>query len=52
MRADGTLQDDPTLHACIVTYASDMTLLDTTILPHAVGALEDSIFMANLDHAM
>ena len=34
LRADGTLPDDPTLHACIVTYASDMTLLDTTILPH------------------
>jgi acyl-CoA thioesterase-2 len=33
MRADGTLPDDPTLHACIVTYASDMTLLDTTVLP-------------------
>ncbi len=26
MRADGRLPDDPTLHACIVTYASDMTL--------------------------
>jgi acyl-CoA thioesterase-2 len=52
LRADGVLPDDPVLHACIVTYASDMTLLDTTILPHAVGALEDSIFMASLDHAM
>ena len=29
MRADGTLPDDPVLHACIVTYFSDMTLLDT-----------------------
>ena len=52
LRADGVLPDDPVLHACVVTYASDMTLLDTTILPHAVGALEDSIFMASLDHAM
>jgi acyl-CoA thioesterase-2 len=52
MRADGTLPDDPVLHACIVTYASDMTLLDTSLLPHAVGALEDEIFMASLDHAM
>lgn len=52
LRADGVLPDDPVLHACIVTYASDMTLLDTTILPHAVGAMEDNIFMASLDHAM
>ena len=34
LRADGTLPDDPVLHACVVTYASDMTLLDTTLLPH------------------
>ena len=29
VRADGRLPDDPVLHACIVTYFSDMTLLDT-----------------------
>jgi acyl-CoA thioesterase-2 len=52
MRADGTLPDDPMLHACVVAYASDMTLLDTTLLPHAVGAMEENIFMASLDHAM
>ena len=52
LRADGLLPDDPVLHACVVTYASDMTLLDTTLLPHAVGAMEDNIFMASLDHAM
>ena len=33
LRADGTLPDDPVLHACVVTYASDMTLLDTTLRP-------------------
>ncbi|HEX4905704.1 MAG TPA: acyl-CoA thioesterase II [Acidimicrobiales bacterium] len=53
MRADGTLpDDDPTLHACIVTYASDMTLLDTTLLPHHVRWTENTIQMASLDHAM
>src|SRR5687767_7827752 len=34
MRADGALPDDPMLHACIVAYASDMTLLDSILLPH------------------
>ncbi|MEZ5207127.1 MAG: acyl-CoA thioesterase II [Acidimicrobiales bacterium] len=52
LRADGVLPDDPVLHACVVTYASDMTVLDTALLPHAVGALEDEVFMASLDHAM
>ena len=33
VRAAGTLPDDPVLHACVVAYASDMTLLDTTLLP-------------------
>jgi len=53
MRADGRLQDvDPTIHACIVTYASDMTLLDTTLLPHSLRWNEGSIQMASLDHTM
>lgn len=52
MRADGTLPDDDTLHACIVTYASDMTLLDTTLLPHRIRWSNNSIQMASLDHAM
>jgi acyl-CoA thioesterase-2 len=51
-RADGTLPDDPVLHSCIVTYASDMTLLDTATLPHGLGATGDRLFMASLDHAM
>lgn len=51
MRANGTLPDDPTLHACIVTYASDMTLLDTTLLPHGRNWF-DGVQMASLDHAM
>ena len=51
MRADGTLPDDPVLHQCIVTYASDMSLLDTTLLPHAKWHSPD-VFMASLDHAM
>lgn len=52
LRADGALPDDPVLHVCVLTYASDMTLLDTSLLPHAVGALGGEIMMASLDHAM
>jgi len=52
LRADGTLPDDPTLHACIVTYASDMTLLDTTLLPFGLSWETPGMQMASLDHAM
>ena len=52
LRADGTLPDDPTLHACIVTYASDMTLLDTTLLPFGMSWETPGMQMASLDHAM
>lgn len=51
MRASGSLPDDPVLHACVLTYASDMTLLDTALLPHGLGPI-DNVFMASLDHAM
>jgi acyl-CoA thioesterase-2 len=52
LRADGILPDDPVLHACVVTYASDMTLLDTTILPFGLGWDSPGMQMASVDHAM
>jgi acyl-CoA thioesterase II len=52
MRADGELPDDPVLHACIVTYASDFTLLDTTLRPFGKSGFSDDLMMASLDHAM
>ena len=52
LRAAGELPDDPTLHACVVTYASDLTLLDTTLLPFGLGWNNANLQMASLDHAM
>jgi len=49
-RADGRLPDDPLLHACLVAYASDLTLLDTIMLPH--GLIWNDGTQAALDHAM
>lgn len=51
-RADGKLPDNQVLHTCLLTYASDMTLLDTTLLPHGTGSIDQTIQMASLDHAM
>jgi acyl-CoA thioesterase-2 len=52
LRADGKLPDDLALHQCIVAYASDMTLLDTALLPHGVAWSDEHFVMASLDHAM
>src|SRR5438874_530159 len=52
IRADGSLPDDPLLHACVVVYASDLTLLDTAVLAHARSWDDDRFMMASLDHAM
>lgn len=52
VRATGPLPDDIALHQCILAYASDMTLLDTALLPHGVGWFSEKIQMASLDHAM
>jgi len=52
IRADGSLPDDPLLHACIATYASDMSLFDTMLAPHNIS-WDDADFMgASLDHCM
>ncbi|MGH9212235.1 MAG: acyl-CoA thioesterase [Acidimicrobiales bacterium] len=52
LRADGTLPDDPLLHTIVLTYASDMTLLDTALLPHGGSWFDPGLKMASLDHAM
>jgi acyl-CoA thioesterase-2 len=51
LRADGKLPDDPLLHVCLMTYASDMTLLDTVLQAHGVS-WDGLIAGASLDHAM
>jgi len=53
VRADGRLPDDPMLHTCVLTYASDMTLLDATVRPHGLMWSPDrKLMMASLDHCM
>lgn len=52
IRADGALPDDPLLHACVVTYASDLTLLDSILLAHGTSWLDPELMGASLDHAM
>jgi len=51
-RAAGALPDDPLLHVCVLTYASDMTLLDSVVLPHRLAFGYSPLQMASLDHAV
>ncbi|HVQ92396.1 MAG TPA: acyl-CoA thioesterase II [Mycobacteriales bacterium] len=52
LRADGVLPDDPLLHLCVLTYASDMTLLDSVVRPHGYSLGTGQLLAASLDHAM
>ncbi len=52
MKADGTLPDDPLLHVCVLTFCSDMTLLDSVMVRHGLSASTDELSVASLDHAM
>ncbi len=52
VRADGELADDPLLHAAVVTYASDMSMLETVLKPHEVRWKNRAPMVASLDHCM
>ena len=52
LRVDGDLPDDPLLHVCLMTYASDMTLLDSVLLGHGLSWVDGRTSGASLDHAM
>jgi acyl-CoA thioesterase-2 len=52
IRATGRLPDDPAIHRCVLAYASDMTLLDTALVPHGRTLFEKDFMAASLDHAL
>ena len=51
-RASGELPDDPVLNTCVLTYASDLTLLSTSLVPHGVLIGQPGLQAASLDHAV
>jgi acyl-CoA thioesterase-2 len=52
MRVDGKLPDDPMLHACALTYASDLSLLDAVLSTHGEVWGPEGVVGASLDHAV
>ncbi len=52
IRATGPLPDDPAIHQAVLAYASDMTLLDSTLVAHGRTVFEREVQAASLDHAL
>ena len=52
IRATGKLPDAPAIHQCVLAYASDMTLLDSALIPHGRSVFDKEIMAASLDHAL
>lgn len=52
IKATGALGDDPSLHQCVLAYASDFTLLDTALIAHGRFVFDPNLMLASLDHAV
>jgi acyl-CoA thioesterase-2 len=52
LRASEPLPDDPLLHVCAITYASDMFLLAAALPPHGEVIDSRGLLSTSLDHAV
>ncbi len=52
VRTQGPLPDDPGLHAAVLAYLSDITLLSVSTVQHQVEFMSPKMRAASVDHAM
>jgi len=52
IRATARLPDELAIHQCVLAYASDMTLLDTALMPLGKTVFHEDIMAASLDHSL
>lgn len=52
LRSETKLPDDPRVHQMILAYASDLTLLAVSTLPHPQAFGSDQLQVATIDHTM
>jgi acyl-CoA thioesterase-2 len=52
LKASEDLPPDPVTNLCVLTYASDLTLLGVSLVPHGVIIASPQIQPASLDHSM
>lgn len=51
-RTTHPLPDDRALHQCVLAYASDMTILDSTLAVHGRSVTDGNMQPASLDHSI
>ncbi len=51
-RVEGPLPDDEAIHAALLAFLSDMTLLNTALVVHGRNIFDPRIQVASLDHAL
>ncbi|MEM9277520.1 MAG: acyl-CoA thioesterase II [Pseudomonadota bacterium] len=51
-RATGPIPANPATQQAVLAYASDMTLLDTSLFAHGRAVFDQGLQVASLDHAM
>ena len=52
VRAESTLPDDPQVHQAVLAYASDLTLLAVSTVPHPVEFGGPNMQVASINHSM
>ena len=52
VRASGSIPDLPALHQCVLAYASDLTVLAASLVPHGMFIGDPRLRTASIDHAM
>jgi acyl-CoA thioesterase-2 len=52
IRAMQPLPDDPAIHQAVLAYASDLMLLDSSLIAHGTTVFDEKIQGASLDHAL
>ncbi len=52
IKASGEVPPDPVINICVLAYASDLTLLGVSLVPHGLMISSPRVQPASLDHSM
>jgi acyl-CoA thioesterase-2 len=52
IKASDEVPDDSVINTCVLAYASDLTLLGVSLLPHGLLITSPKVMPASLDHSM
>jgi acyl-CoA thioesterase-2 len=52
LKTKSHLPDDPVIHQSVFAYASDLTIIETALLPHGKNLFDPALMLASLDHAI